>query len=71
MSVNPLLHPPDDPNTGLDVFLIAYGFIFKLNPLSEAFRGQGFIIRLVVYDCVCVRGPSEFHLKEASTLMRR
>lgn len=60
VSVNPLLHPPDDPNAGLDVFLIAYGFIFKLNPLSGAFRGQSFIVRLVctllyvLYERSCV-----------------
>lgn len=44
VSVNPLLHPRADPDAGLDVFLIAYGYIFKLNPLSEHFRAQSFIV---------------------------
>lgn len=73
VSVNPLLHPQADPNAGLDVFLIDYGFIFKLNPLSGAFSGESFIVRLDVCTCVFVRGPASlFNLSKAcrSTLMK-
>lgn len=59
-SVNPLLHPRADPSAGLDVVLIAHGFIFKLNPLSGAFRGQCFIVRIGVGACECVRAPTSF-----------